>query len=286
MPVNGSPDRGHRGADRPTPAPGTREAVLSAALARRPAAIPAAVAPYAVQVRRLDDVLAVLDAAAWARPVIHGWSTERVVAHLHALDRALAIELGVAVQESPRGGTAAEPAVLSWRRQTEAIVGHVAAGLTRLDDEVPFLGGVMQVRTALLQRAFETWIHADDIRLALLSAAQPPPPEHLTVLSDAGVRLLVTALGIARPRHAGRVVRIDLAGEGGGRWTLAAAGGTAAGPPDVTVHADVLDFCYLLGGRRDPRRIPHQATGDAHLAADLLEVAAGFDRDADLDLEA
>jgi uncharacterized protein (TIGR03083 family) len=286
MPVNGSPDRGHRAADRPKPAPGTRETVLSAALARRPAAIPAAVAPYAVQVRRLDDVLAALDAAAWARPVIHGWSTERVVAHLHALDRALAIELGVTVPESPRGGSAAEPAVHAWRQQTKALVGHMAAGLSRLDEEVWFLGGVMPVRTALLQRAFETWIHADDIRLALLSAPHPPPPEHLTVLSDAGVRLLVTTLGTARPRHAGRIVRIHLSGEGGGRWTLAVAGGTAAGPPDVTVHAEVLDFCYLLGGRRDPRRIPHQTTGDPHLAADLLEVAAGFDRDADLDLEA
>jgi uncharacterized protein (TIGR03083 family) len=286
MPVNGSPDRGHRAAGRPKPAPGTRETVLSAALARRPAAIPAAVAPYAVQVRRLDDVLAVLDAAAWARPVIHGWSTERVVAHLHALDRTLAIELGVTVPEGPRTGTAAEPAVLAWRQQTEALVGHMAAGLTRLDDEVRFLGGVMPVRTALLQRAFETWIHADDIRLALLSATHPPPPEHLTVLSDAGVRLLVTTLGVARPRHAGRTVRIHLAGEGGGCWTLPAAGGPASGPPDVTLHAEVLDFCYLMGGRRDPQRIPHQAVGDAHLAADLLEVAAGFDRDAELDLEA
>lgn len=286
MPVNGSPDCGRHAADRPKPAPGIRETVLSAALARRPAAIPAAVAPYAVQARRLDHVLAVLDATAWARPVIHGWSTERVVAHLHALDRALATELGVAVQVSSRSGAAAEPALLSWRRQSEALVRHMAAGLSRLDEEVQFLGGVMPVRTALLQRAFETWIHADDIRLALLSAPHPPPPEHLTVLSDAGVRLLLTTLGVARPRHAGRVVRIHLAGEGGGRWTLPVAGGTAAGPPDVTVHADVLDFCYLLGGRRDPRHIPHQAIGDAHLAAELLEVAASFDRDTDLDLEA
>jgi hypothetical protein len=61
------------------------------------------------------------------------------------------------------------------------------------------------------------------------------------------------------------------------------ARGTDVGPPDVVVQADVLDFCYLMGGRRDPRLVPHRATGDTLLAADLLEVAAGLDRDDDLD---
>ena len=110
----------------------------------------------------------------------------------------------------------------------------------------------MPVRTALLQRAFETWIHADDIRLALLSAPHPPPPEHLTVLSDAGVRLLVTALGVARPAHAGRTVRIHLVGEGGGRWTLPVAAGTAAGPPDVTVRARGPRLLLPAGGTARP----------------------------------
>ncbi len=285
MPLNGSPRPGRRVAGRSKPAQGTRDTVLAAALARRPAAIPAAVAPYAVQARRLDDVLTGLDAVEWAQPVIRGWSTEGVVAHLHALDRALASELGVAVPDSPPDGAAAEPAAVAWRRQTEALVRHLAAGRSGLDETVRFLGGVMPVRTALLQRAFETWMHSDDIRLALLRAPHPPPPEHLTVLSDAGVRLLLRMLGVVRPRHAGRTVRIHLDGEGGGRWTLPVPGGTAAGPPDVVVQADVLEFCYLMGGRRDPRRVPHRATGDTLLAADLLEVAAGLDRDDDLELD-
>jgi RNA polymerase sigma factor (sigma-70 family) len=45
-------------------------------------------------------------------------------------------------------------------------------------------------RSALVQRAFETWIHADDIRTALGRAAEPPSPHHLRLIADLGASLL------------------------------------------------------------------------------------------------
>ncbi|MGW6131688.1 maleylpyruvate isomerase family mycothiol-dependent enzyme [Cellulomonas sp. NPDC055163] len=283
MPLTGSSDHLRRVPARSAPAPGTRDAVLSAALARRPATIPAVVAPYALQARRLDDVLTDLDAAGWARPVVHGWSARRVVAHLHALDRAVAGQVGALVPASPEDdagrGAAPERVVHAWREQAHALVRRVGASSVALDDDIQLLGEVLPVRTALLQRAFETWIHSDDIRRALDRAPSPPPSEHLAPMADAGVRQLVAALGLVRPQHAGRVVRVDLAGPGGGRWTLPVPGARAGTAPDAALHLDVLEFCYLLGGRRDPRRVAHRSAGDPRLVADLLEVAAGFDRD-------
>jgi hypothetical protein len=44
-------------------------------------------------------------------------------------------------------------------------------------------------------------------------------------------------------------------------------------PPDVTVTTDAVEFCYLLGNRRDPDSVPHRVEGDAALAATLLRAA-------------
>jgi hypothetical protein len=37
---------------------------------------------------------------------------------------------------------------------------------------------------------------------------------------------------------------------------------------------DAIEFCYLLGNRRDPGSVPHTVEGDPDLAATLLRAAA------------
>ncbi|MDF2741493.1 MAG: hypothetical protein K0S88_2863, partial [Actinomycetia bacterium] len=63
-------------------------------------------------------------------------------------------------------------------------------------------------------------------------------------------------------------------GPGGGDWTISPAGQPApAGPPAATVTMDAVEFCYLLGNRRDPGLVPHRVEGDPTLAATLLHAA-------------
>jgi Sigma-70 region 2 len=44
-------------------------------------------------------------------------------------------------------------------------------------------------------------------------------------------------------------------------------------PPDATVTMGALEFCYLLGNRRDPDSVPHRVEGDPVVAATLLRAA-------------
>jgi DNA-directed RNA polymerase specialized sigma24 family protein len=70
------------------------------------------------------------------------------------------------------------------------------------------------------------------------------------------------------------VVRsLVLAGPAGGDWTIPPAPTGPGRPPDATVTMEAVEFCYLLGNRRDPDSVPHTVEGDPALAATLLRAA-------------
>jgi Putative zinc-finger/Mycothiol maleylpyruvate isomerase N-terminal domain len=124
---------------------------------------------------------------------------------------------------------------------------------------------------AALRQAFETWIHADDLRAALGRPPSPPGPDHLHGVLAMGMRLLppaVRALGVERP---GRTVALRLEGPGGGTWTVPPPGTV---PPAATITAPATEFFYLMGNRRDPAAVATAVTGDRALAAGLLRAAA------------
>jgi hypothetical protein len=124
---------------------------------------------------------------------------------------------------------------------------------------------------ATLRKAFETWIHADDLRSAFGRPASPPAPDHVHAVVALGARLLppaMRALGVGDP---GRAVALRLRGPGGGTWTVPPAG---AGPVAATVTAPAVEFFYLMGNRRDPATVATSVAGDRALAADLLRAAA------------
>ena len=80
-------------------------------------------------------------------------------------------------------------------------------------------------------------------------------------------------IGRSRP---GKTARLVLTGEGGGDWLIPMGGGTAGATPDVTLTADVVDWCLLVGERIRPDELDCGVGGDAALAEDLLAAASAF----------
>ena len=64
-----------------------------------------------------------------------------------------------------------------------------------------------------------------------------------------------------------------LTGPGGGDWTVAMGRGEAAIVPDVTLTADAVDWCRVVGDRLAPDELMCVIEGDPELGDDLL--AAG-----------
>jgi hypothetical protein len=46
--------------------------------------------------------------------------------------------------------------------------------------------------------------------------------------------------------------------------------------PDVTLTADIVDWCLVAGERLTPAELPHTVDGDAGLADDLIAAAPAF----------
>jgi uncharacterized protein (TIGR03083 family) len=274
-----------------------RGAVLSAAVARRPAAGEEASTGYATWVERFDTLLERLTPAQWRERVIHDLTAQDLVAHLIATDELLAAQLGA------DAGTAEDPAELdgtlparrsaaaigehrgrppertraAWRAQADRLLRDAAEPGT-LDRQVRLADPRLPrqpLRTALVQRLFETWIHTDDIRTLLGSPPDPPDERQVALIVAFGVRLLPAALRLAGADRPPRSARLILVGPAGGDWTIAPAVQDAGArrAPETTVTMDAVEFCYLLGNRRDPDSVPHRVEGDPAVAATLLRAA-------------
>jgi uncharacterized protein (TIGR03083 family) len=257
---------------------------------RQPAtATPVHGAPYAAQVAALDMLLSDLAPEDWRRTAAYGELTVHdLVAHLAATDGLVAAELGLPVRPPAAPGetlAARTAAVLrferrrpaeqtrrSWRAQADAVCRSLAKHPSPRTAMVP-LGRPLPLADALTVRAFETWIHGEDIAAATGRRAVPPLPEHVHPMADFAARVLprVISRRIAPPRD--RYVRLHLTGAGGGTWTVPL---DPAGPipatvrPAAVVTLDVVDFCRLAGDRRDPESIAVEVRGHTGLAREFL----------------
>jgi uncharacterized protein (TIGR03083 family) len=273
-----------------------RDAVLAAAVAGRPAAGDEASTGYGAWVERFDTLLGRLTPAQWRRRVVHDWSVQDLVAHLIATDELLVAQLGAETSQDPAELDGALPARRSaasigehrgrppertraaWRSQADLLlrdVGSTTPGA--LDRQVRLSDPRLPqqpLRTALVQRLFETWIHTDDIRALLGGPPIPPGERQVALIVGFGVRLLPAALRLGGADRPPRSARLVLVGPGGGDWTISPAVQEApTRPPDATVTMDAVEFCYLLGNRRDPDSVPHRVEGAPAVAATLLRAA-------------
>ncbi|MUN36625.1 maleylpyruvate isomerase family mycothiol-dependent enzyme [Actinomadura litoris] len=283
------------------PGASLRERTLAGARARRrPVApsVPSYAAPYAALVSMLDALLAELSRRAWSTNVIYDWSVQDVVAHLSATDSLLAEQLNtqdgapVLARAEPAQGADArdvdartalvideqrgrghEETRVSWRAQADALC-------ARLDEEAAAIRVVlkfpMRTDSAVVARAFETWVHARDIATATGHSLPPPPPEHLHAIATLGVRALPGALALREGRAAaGESVHVDLRGPGGGAWHLP-LGPSAPDKPTVTLALDTMDFCLLAAERLRPGEIRVDVGGDVPLGRRILAAASAF----------
>lgn len=264
--------------------------ILSGALRTRPAAprVAAHAAPYAAAVAGLTALLPELEGR-WSTPVVHDWDVHATVAHLLAADEHLALLLGLDTRLKPsrippdthwgdawnlrtaeiiaheHGRTPTET-VTDWTAQTAGLLAAPEARDPELAARAVTLMGVrLPVADHYVVRAFEAWIHTDDIGRALGFAVPPPPEAHLWQL----VRLAVRILGLALGQDAAPVL---FSVTGGEQWVL----GSQDEPVQAELTLDPVDFCLLVGGRYTPDEVPRGTTGDAAAVQNVLERAASL----------
>jgi uncharacterized protein (TIGR03083 family) len=267
-----------------------------------PTQVPEAAAPYATQIAELDTLLSGMDERQWAVRVLHDWDVPAVLGHLFAVDAVLAEALGVPV--TPEAGTGIDVAErtrtvhrafagrpvyqvhTAWRGQATAMLNHVTANPEQLGRMIGWLGIELSTTAVLLDRAAETWLHGGDIRAALGLPRHTPAQGDLAQLADGGAQLLPQVWPVVIDQPGGQVL-LRLRGEQPSDWVLDPATRSSrpvsAGAPDqsavqASVTIDMLEFCYLLLGRRTPDDVSHQGTGDPVLVRATLAAAAGFAR--------
>ncbi|MFS8199446.1 zf-HC2 domain-containing protein [Streptomyces sp. CWNU-52B] len=306
--------------------PALRTRVLEACLGRRPPRIPVPswATPYDAETARLDALLQDIGDVEWHAPVRLRWfdgdkqTTRRttvagVIAHLLAVDGLVAVTLGLddplerTAETTPSARTEAfwraghVPPTRSvrgpWREQAHNLVRTTAfagGGSGRLP--VTYGDFELPLRDSMLDRAFETWVHAEDIADAVDYPYEPPSPRHLHAMIDLGARLLPSALaarrraGLAAPALPrppvpagvpGRSLRLEIEGLGGGEWLIPLdAPGTLASPDHEVAHValDGVEFCQLAAGHVPPEEAAAGQVGDREAIRDVLFAAASLSR--------
>ncbi len=306
--------------------PGLRTRVLDACLDRRPARIPipAWAAPYDAESARLDALLQDIGDAEWHTPVRLRWfdgeaaATRRttvagVIAHLLSVDGLVAMALGLEdpLGEAPAQGPAARTEAfwqashfpptravrVPWREQSHRLVQTVSftgGGAGRLG--VSYGDFELPLHDAMLDRAFECWVHAEDIAEAVDYPYGPPAPRHLHRMIDLAARMLPAALaerrraGLASPGQTphlvpagrpGRSLRLEIEGSGGGEWLIPLDSPGAVGSSEFEVAHVALDdveFCRLAAGHVPPEEAAAGQLGDRAAIRDVLFAAASLSR--------
>ncbi|MGW0563061.1 maleylpyruvate isomerase N-terminal domain-containing protein [Streptomyces sp. NPDC003016] len=301
-----------------------RNRVLDGCLGRRPARVPVPgwATPYDAETARLDALLRDIGDSEWHAPVRLKWFADEeattrkttvagVIGHLMTVDglvaKALGLDdpMGTAGPESPSDRTESywhssrfpptrtvrEP----WREQGHALIRTVSfAGRGAAELSVSYGDFALPLRDALLDRAFECWVHAEDIADAVHYPYEPPAAAHLNRMIDLAARLIPATLaarrraGLAAPARClvtpgspGRSLHLEIEGAGGGDWYIPldspAAVGSAAHKV-AHVALDGVEFCQLASGHVPPQDAAAGQNGDREAIRDVLFAAASLSR--------
>jgi uncharacterized protein (TIGR03083 family) len=278
----------------PALSPDVRTRVLAAALDVRAAGQPvpevAAITPVEAYRRAADALgltLATLGEDEWHRPAIRDLDVQGLVGHLAGVEedvrRAIAgdpavadaghVESTQAAAERQAGRTPAQT-LGEWRDATGQTLA-LLAGIDDPDRDIALHGMRLPLGYLMLVRAFELWVHENDIRLSSGRPASAPDPPALRLMTTLAARLLPAAVRRSGLTAQARL-RLVLTGRGGGTWDLllgedddAGGDGTAA-LPRLSIVADAVAFCRLAADRIQPGDLGAHLTGSRELAAGVL----------------
>lgn len=273
-----------------SPPPSLRADLLAAARARKTrGAGDDALDLFRDQTNAVDELVSRLVPADLGVATANGLSIRDLVIHLAAMETMVAAALRgtdqpvvATVDVDERTAAFVEVFALRplhevrslWRQSVDEIVEWAESGAT--EGLVPWLGFSLPRDTLLIIRAFETWIHANDIRRALGLALELPRPTHVHRMADFSMQSLPAWLEASGRAHPGRVARIVLTGVGGGSWLVPLALGEAsvveavdAGTADVVIETDLIDWCHRVAERITTDEISVRVAGTPDLADEL-----------------
>ncbi|MFE0461357.1 anti-sigma factor family protein [Kitasatospora sp. NPDC058965] len=287
--------------------------------------LPSWAAPFAAETAKLDALLRDLGPQEWrelAELPWHGGTLQlgpaEVLCHLTAVDGFLAAPLGLPdpvpdrgrVPQQGRGpvrdrddgapftrllarteqlireqaDAGPQQVRRRWRGQTQALLRAAEPGAGGRSVDYGF--AAVPLRDAFVDRAFETWVHGEDVARAVDYPYPPPSPGHLRQMVDLAARMLPAALAglrqaagaapAAAPR-AGRMLRLVIEGSAAGEWLVPLDGPAPPGPPAgwalepvAELVLDGVEFCQLAAAHRDPDRLPVGESGDRSAIRELL----------------
>ena len=277
---------------RPALPDGLRDRVLAASLRARTAGRPEPAAPeitaeeaYSRAADAFYGMLGVLPEEDWGRVALRGLDVQGLVGHLTGVEedvhRCLAgdplvaltshVESTQAAADRQAGRPPAQTRA-EWRRAADRTLDLIhAAGDTGA--EVAVHGMRLPLSTLLLVRAFELWVHDNDIRQAAGLPPSVPDPSTLSLMTQAAARLLPHAAARGALREP-TSVHLVLTGPGGGTWDIPIGHGSPAAC--VGIVTDAVGFCWLVANRATPDRLDLHITGDPDRAAMVLAAASSL----------
>jgi uncharacterized protein (TIGR03083 family) len=236
-------------------------------------------------VMSLDALLATLSPDEWARPALRDLDVQGLIGHLVGVEEAFAAVLRGAddIADHVRDTQAAAQrqhgiAPLETHRQWFDVATTSIALLEDLDASAPvsFYGVTLSLDDVLVIRAFEMWIHDEDVRRATGRALPAPDPERLARM--VGLASMLLPAGIARAGHAtdGATARLVLTGTGGGTWDVNLDGASEPRPASSRIVVDAAEFCRVVGNRKDQTTSGAVVSGNAAIATGVLVGAAAL----------
>lgn len=236
----------------------------------------------------LDDVVAGLDAEAWATPTASPrWSVTDQIAHLAFFDRTAAL----AITDADGFRTHAAELGAMFGGPAEAIDDHAHGSFRALDvagrlddwraaradlaaaadglgerDRVVWYGPSMGAKSFLTARLMECWAHGQDVVDAV--GASRAPTDRLAHIVRLGINTRGWTYANRREEAPAVEVRVELVSPSGAAWSFG-----PEGAPD-SVRGSAEDFCLVVTQRRHVDATGLQVEGG--VARDWMEKAQAF----------
>lgn len=272
---------------------GLRERVLAASLRARNAGRPEPAAPEispAEAFTRAADAfyrtLCALREEDWGRPALRGLDVQGLVGHLTGVEedvhRGLAADPEVAdashVESTQpaavrQAGRSPPLTRAEWRRAADRTI-DLTRTVGDFRAKVAVHGMRLPLGMLLVVRAFELWVHENDIRQAAALPGSEPDASTLRLMTETAARLLPHAaarIGLREPA----AVHLVLTGPGGGTWDIR-IGESPPAPAAVGIVTDAVGFCQLAANRVPAAALDLHITGDQGRAAAVLAAASAL----------